>query len=237
MEILWRSPLISRSKVRVLDGPPMITGASRTLEAPADFRSAGLPRRPAKHGQFCGADQRMGETYRPGLPPVPSGRPTEMVITDTRSARRCASRSAAPSFASRSSRGLTHDRKFRCAHDGTVADSCGRCHPASHRDHRSPSLKREANPRRDRVGPICGEIYPERGGSVLPTPMTMTTAAAVGETERLRTVLEINNALIARASSLRFSIGAHRQRCPATTLRCSIDSPVCSRRREPALDS
>jgi len=72
---------------------------------------------------------------------------------------------------------------------------------------------------------------------MLPTPTTMTTTAAVGETERLRTVLEINDALIARASALRFSIGAHRQRCPATTLRCSIDSQVCSRRREPALDS
>jgi hypothetical protein len=44
-------------------------------------------------------------------------------------------------------------------------------------------------------------------------------------------------ASIARASSLRFSLGAHRQRCPATTPGCSIDSPLCSRRRELALDS
>jgi len=72
---------------------------------------------------------------------------------------------------------------------------------------------------------------------VLPTPMTMTTAAAVGETERLRTVLEINNALIARASSLRFSIGAHRQRCPATTLRGSIDLQFVRGAENRALDS
>ena len=32
---------------------------------------------------------------------------------------------------------------------------------------------------------------------MMPTSTTMTTAAAVGETERLRTLLEINNALIA----------------------------------------
>src|SRR5438876_862627 len=59
-----------------------------------------------------------------------------------------------------------------------------------------PLSKERANLRRDRVGPICGEVYPERGGSVLPTPTTMTTTAAVGETERLRTVLEINASLI-----------------------------------------
>jgi hypothetical protein len=44
--------LVSGSKVRVLDGPPMITGASRTQEAPADFRSAVLgwarPEKPSK---------------------------------------------------------------------------------------------------------------------------------------------------------------------------------------------
>src|SRR5438132_4152761 len=61
-----------------------------------------------------------------------------------------------------------------------------------------PSLKRERSLGGwDRLGPICGEMCPERGGPMLPTPTTMTTAAAVGETERLRTLLEINNALIA----------------------------------------
>jgi hypothetical protein len=34
--------LISGSKVRVLDGPPITTGTSRTSEVPADFRSAVL---------------------------------------------------------------------------------------------------------------------------------------------------------------------------------------------------
>src|SRR5205809_4659471 len=40
MEMLFGSLLISGSKVRVLDGPPMKAGASRASEAPADFRAA-----------------------------------------------------------------------------------------------------------------------------------------------------------------------------------------------------
>ncbi len=38
----WSGLLISGSKVRVLDGPPTLTGTSRTPEVPADFQSAGL---------------------------------------------------------------------------------------------------------------------------------------------------------------------------------------------------
>ena len=70
--------LISGSKVRVLDGPPMITGASRTPEAPADFRSAGLRPRPEKAQEIDEPDRRRGKSVDPAFP-HPWARSTDSV--------------------------------------------------------------------------------------------------------------------------------------------------------------
>ena len=59
--------------------------------------------------------------------------------------------------------------------------------------------------------------WSQTGSELTPKPATAATRAYL---DRI--------ASIARASSPRFSIGAHRQRCPATMLSCSINSPVCS---------
>src|SRR2546422_1168319 len=59
--MLRGSLLISGSGVRVPDGPPIKTGASRTPEAPADFRSAGLDLASTKSREICKPDRTAGE--------------------------------------------------------------------------------------------------------------------------------------------------------------------------------
>jgi hypothetical protein len=64
--------LISGSKVRVLDGPPITTGASRTPEAPADFPSAVQVRRPSKAAVSCDARvKECGSIVFPEVMPTP----------------------------------------------------------------------------------------------------------------------------------------------------------------------
>src|SRR2546427_8992589 len=85
MEMLFGSLLISGSKVRVLDGPPMKAGASRASEAPADFRAADVgsvtPKsdesaRPINNGQTrdrkdpLPATAAGGDDYLPGVSPT-----------------------------------------------------------------------------------------------------------------------------------------------------------------------
>ena len=84
MEMLFGSLLISGSKVRVLDGPPMKAGASRASEAPADFRAADVgsvtPKsdesaRPINNGQTRDRKDPLataagGDDYLPGVSPT-----------------------------------------------------------------------------------------------------------------------------------------------------------------------
>jgi hypothetical protein len=65
-EVTLNQLLISGSKVRVLDGPPTITGTSRTPEVPADFRSAVLVARPQKSRRIL----KMIEDRRKGISSV-----------------------------------------------------------------------------------------------------------------------------------------------------------------------
>ncbi len=64
--------LISGSKVRVLDGPPMITGASRTPEAPADW-SADLDLVTSKTLAILRGGSKNRGTALPRTCPVASG--------------------------------------------------------------------------------------------------------------------------------------------------------------------
>jgi hypothetical protein len=63
------SLLISGSKVRVLDGPPMKAGTSGVLEVPADFRSAVFDSVSSKIPENSPGGATLGENgFPPALP-------------------------------------------------------------------------------------------------------------------------------------------------------------------------
>ena len=74
--------LISGSKVRVLDGPPIKTGASRTPEAPADFRSADPTPSTCKNAARWASRVKKWGNALPHLCPVNSADTSDDHIVD-----------------------------------------------------------------------------------------------------------------------------------------------------------